>query len=75
MGQALTAVTGKLKEAEEAFQKAIQLDPANAAYYMGLGWVYKKGGIKSRARAQFEEALKWSPGNKQAQEEIQKLKD
>ena len=75
LGQALTAVTGKLKEAEEAFQKAIQLDPANAAYYMGLGLVYKKGGIKSRARAQFEEALKWSPGNKQAQEEIQKLKD
>jgi curved DNA-binding protein CbpA len=74
LGQAFMAMPSKLKEAEQAFQKAIQLDPANAAYYISLGLVYKKGGMKSRALAQFQEALKWSPKNKQALDEIQKLK-
>ncbi len=74
LGQALMTMPSKLKEAEQAFQKAIQLDPANAGYYISLGLVYKKGGMKSRALAQFQQALKWSPSNKQAQEEIQKLK-
>jgi curved DNA-binding protein CbpA len=74
LGQALMTMPSKLKEAEQAFQKAIQLDPANSAYYIHLGLVYKKGGMKGRALAQFQEALKWSPNNKQAQEEIQRLK-
>jgi curved DNA-binding protein CbpA len=75
LGQALMTMPSKLREAEQAFQKAIQLEPANAAYYISLGLIYKKGGMKSRALAQFQEALKWSPSSKQAQEEIQKLKN
>ena len=74
LGQALAVTPGKLRAAEESFKKAIQLDPTNPDYYIHLGVVYKKGGMKSRALAQFQEALKWNPGNKQAQEEIQKIK-
>ncbi|HLB02654.1 MAG TPA: DUF4388 domain-containing protein [Nitrospiria bacterium] len=74
LGQAFTVIPGKLREAEEAFKKAIQLNPANANSYIGLGLVYKKGGMKSRALAQFQEALKWDPDNKRAQEGIQQLK-
>jgi cytochrome c-type biogenesis protein CcmH/NrfG len=74
LGLAFTVIPGKLREAEEAFKKAIQLNPANANYYIGLGLVYKKGGMKSRALAQFQEALKWDPDNKRAQEGIQQLK-
>jgi curved DNA-binding protein CbpA len=74
LGQALSVTPGRLRAAEEAFKKAIQLDPTNADYYIHLGLVYKKGGMKNRAQAQFQEALKWNPKNRQAQEEIQKLK-
>ncbi|MCI0527155.1 MAG: DnaJ domain-containing protein, partial [Nitrospira sp.] len=49
LGQALMTMPSKLREAEQAFQKAIQLDPANPAYYINLGLIYKKGGMKSRA--------------------------
>jgi len=74
LGLALTESKGKLREAEETFKKAIDLDPANPVYYIGLGLVYKKGGLKSRAMTQFQEALKWSPDNKQAQQEMQQMK-
>jgi tetratricopeptide (TPR) repeat protein len=73
LGQALMAMPGKLKEAEQALQKAIQLDPSNCGYYISLGQVYKKGGMKNRALDQFQTALTWDPQNKQAQDEIRKL--
>ncbi len=74
LGQALMTVPGRLKQAEEAFKKAIQLDPANPSYYIHLGKVYKKAGMKNRALSQFQEALKWDASNPQAQEEIKQLK-
>ena len=73
LGQASLAIPGKLREAEEAFKKAIQLNPADPNHYVGLGLVYKKGGMKSRALSLFQEALKWDSANQKAQEEILKL--
>jgi curved DNA-binding protein CbpA len=74
LGQALAMTPGKLRAAEEAYIKAIHLEPTNPDYYIQLGLVYKKGGMKSRALAQFQEALKWNPEHKQAKAEIQSLK-
>ena len=44
--------------AEENLTKATELDPWNPEYWISLGRLYKRRGLKLRARRQFEEALK-----------------
>jgi len=57
-------------EAEEAFKKAIQMEPSNADYHAALGNLYLKSGLKSRALSVFKEALNWDPESVQAKEGI-----
>ena len=49
--------------AEENYSKATQLDPWNVEYWISLGRLYKRQGLKLRARKQFEEALKLVPNS------------
>jgi len=49
--------------AEENYTKATELDPWNPEYWISLGRLYKKQGLKLRARKQFEEALKLVPNH------------
>jgi tetratricopeptide (TPR) repeat protein len=69
----LSKIPGRLKQAEEALFEAIKIDPFNDQYYANLGLIYFKAGLKKRAKAQFEKALKLSPNNKRALEGIQNL--
>jgi tetratricopeptide (TPR) repeat protein len=59
--------------AEENYGKATQLDPWNAEYWISLGRLYKKRGMKLRARKQFEEALKLVPNHAEVLAEIKEL--
>lgn len=72
---ALSKVTGRKKEAEEAMTKAIELEPHNVNYYVHLGIIYLHSGLTKRAVQQFKTALTWDPENKKAQKELDKLKD
>lgn len=58
-----TRIPNRLKDAEEALLEAIKLDPYNAEHYVNLGTIYIKGGMKKRARHQFEKALKFDQKN------------
>ncbi len=49
------------KKAEEDFQKAIKLEPANPECYMGLGMYYKGEGFLDKAKKQFKKALEVDP--------------
>ena len=69
-GLALTQMPRRSHEAEEAFKKAIQMEPSNADYHAALGNLYLKSGLKSRALSVFKEALNWDPESVQAKEGI-----
>lgn len=47
---------GRTSDAEAAYQKLIQLDPANKDFYFNLGLIYKEQGKLSKARQYFETA-------------------
>jgi tetratricopeptide (TPR) repeat protein len=61
----------KLKDAEEALAHAIRLEPYNPDHYANLGHIYLKGGMKKRAQAAFEKALKIDPENAKAKKGLQ----
>ena len=71
---AFSNIPKRLKEAEEAMLKAIELEPYNANYNIHLGNIYLKAKIKLRAIRQFEAALSFDPDNRQARAELEKLK-
>ena len=65
----------KVKNAEEAIQKAIRLAPENSDYIAELGHIYHDLGFKTRARNAFENALKHDPSHKRALEGLAKLSE
>lgn len=58
------------KKAEEAFQKAIKLEPSNPEFYVGLGTYYKEEGFFDKAKKQFKKVLEIDPENKIALKEL-----
>ena len=74
LAQALAKITGRGREAESHFKKAIELDPASVDNYIQLGLMYKKARLTQRAIRQFEQALKWDPTHQLAMDEMNFLK-
>jgi tetratricopeptide (TPR) repeat protein len=70
---AFSRIPRKMKDAESAIKKAINLEPHNADYRVYLGLIYLKAGLKIRAVKQFSAALEWDPTNERAQDELEKL--
>jgi curved DNA-binding protein CbpA len=71
----LSKVPHKMKEAEGALLKAINLEPLNGEHYANLGFLYLKAGLRKRAAGQFEKALKFAPGNVKAQKGLKQAKE
>jgi tetratricopeptide (TPR) repeat protein len=53
---------GRYNDAENAYQKLLQLDPNNKDFYFNLGLIYKEQGKLSKARQFFESANDKSGG-------------
>ncbi len=68
LSKALSNIPKRLKHAEEALLEAIKLDRFNPEYYAELGQIYLKGGMKKRARRQFQKALELDSKNSTALE-------
>ena len=60
------------KEAEKNFIRATKLEPWNAEAFVGLGILYKREGLRIKAKKQFERALQIDPDHKIAQKELRK---
>ena len=60
--------------AEENLTKATELDPWNPEYWISLGRLYKKRGLKLRAKRQFQEALKLVPNSADLIRELEGLR-
>ena len=65
----------KFREAQEATNKALKLDPLNANYMAELGHIYLELGFHERARATFKRATQLDPTNKRSAEGLQKISD
>jgi tetratricopeptide (TPR) repeat protein len=63
---AFTGLRGRKREAEQALKRAIELEPTNANYYVGLGNLYREGHIRDKALAMYRTALRWDPKNRHA---------
>ncbi len=63
---ALSKIPGRLKDAEEALQTAISLEPLNVDFRANLGLIYLKAGMKKRAAGCFDRALAIDPKNEKA---------
>lgn len=74
LGYALSHIPRRLHEAEESCKKAISMEPSNPEHYINLGRIYKKAGLEAKARANFEDALRWEPENEAALTELGKKK-
>lgn len=72
---AYSKVPGRVKEAEEALLAAMKLDPYNAELHSNLGLVYMKAGLKKRANAAFQKALKIDPKNEKAKKGLDNTKE
>lgn len=73
LGQALTSVPERRKEAEAELKRAIELESSHADHYVQLGVLYLKMKAAGKARVQFEEALRWDPNHARAKEQLEKL--
>jgi len=58
----------RLKESVRAIERAINIERSNADYLAEAGHTYLKLGFRTRAKSNFEEALKLSPLQKRAKE-------
>lgn len=72
---AYSKIPGRLKDAEDALLKAIEHDPVNSNYYANLGLIYIKAGLKKRALANFQKALKLNPNNEKAKKGLEQTKE
>ncbi len=61
------------REAEEHFQKAIELEPFNAAHYIGMALMFQEVGMFLRAESLLKKAQQVAPGDKSVLEALQLL--
>ncbi|CAD7092475.1 unnamed protein product [Hermetia illucens] len=69
-------VLGKLKkyiEAEQVYQRILELNPKYALYHVNLGVLYHRWGKRDLAVASYRNALKIDPSLKSAKDNLQKL--
>ncbi len=71
----LSNLSGRIKEAEKAILKAIDLEPYNAGYHIHLGRIYIKVNMKKKAVHQFRSVLIWDPANRKARKALDKLRE
>jgi tetratricopeptide (TPR) repeat protein len=69
---ALSKIPNGTTDAAKALLAAIQLEPKNADHYANLGMVYLREGLKKKAKEQFQNALKFDPGNMKARKGLEK---
>ena len=54
-------------------KRAIELEPTNPNHYVGLGNLYRSGGIVDKALQMYRAALRWDAKNRHAQKAIKEL--
>jgi TolA-binding protein len=71
LATAFTGLRGRKREAEQELKLAIELEPHNAHYYVGLANLYRDGHIDDKALTMYRRALLWDPKNRHALKAVQ----
>ncbi|HUJ12197.1 MAG TPA: tetratricopeptide repeat protein [Thermoanaerobaculia bacterium] len=61
------------RDAAEAYQRSLSIDPNNVDALISLGDLYRSEGLASRAQTCYEDVLKISPDNQQATSRLQQM--
>jgi curved DNA-binding protein CbpA len=72
LGLTLSRIPRRGHEAEGFLIKAIERAPSNIDYYLAFGEFYMKLGVKTKARALYQEALKRNPNSEKIKQAIKK---
>jgi tetratricopeptide (TPR) repeat protein len=75
LAQALMQNPKWLREAQEQFRLALKYDQFDAECYLGLGEIYEREGMSTRAQKMFEQAASFDPENEKVQAKIGKRAD
>jgi Flp pilus assembly protein TadD len=62
----------RYRDAESAFDRAVQASPDRPELLAGLGWCYLQLGRAAEARTAFQRALALQPGNRDAVEGLRR---
>ncbi|MCK4300141.1 MAG: fused MFS/spermidine synthase, partial [Planctomycetes bacterium] len=65
--------TGQLAGAEQAYRRALDINPALTSAYAGLAQVASARGDRAQARSYWQEVLRRDPQNRYARERLQEL--
>ena len=69
-GISLSRIPRRKHEAEENLRRAIAIDRRKPEYYLELGSLYLKGGLKTKAIAVYNEALRENPNSDKIREAL-----
>jgi curved DNA-binding protein CbpA len=69
-GLALARIPRRGHEAQEYFEKAVELAPSHTEYYLELGSFYIKHGLKAKALSTYQDALARDPGSEKIKQAI-----
>jgi curved DNA-binding protein CbpA len=69
-GLALARIPRRGHEAQEYFEKAVELAPSHTEYYLELGNFYSKHGQKAKALSTYHDALARDPGSEKIKQAI-----
>jgi len=72
-GLALARIPRRRHDAEVLFKQALKMAPSKIDYYMELGTFYSKNGLKAKALATFNDALRRDPNSLKVQEAIKNI--
>ena len=63
------------RQAVQAIETAVQLEPMNPLYLKDAGFMSKRAGLVAKAARYFEEALKWDASNVELQTALAELRE
>jgi cytochrome c-type biogenesis protein CcmH/NrfG len=63
-----------MRQAVQAVEAAVRLEPMNAVYLKDAGMLCKRAGLLSKAERYLEDALKWDASNVEVQSALAELR-
>jgi DnaJ-class molecular chaperone len=74
LAQTANRIPAYARQAVQAIDRAIQLEPANPAYLKDAGLICKRAGLMAKAERYLNEALKWDPTDLEIQTALADLR-
>ena len=74
LGLAASRIPAYARQAVQAIESAVRLEPANSLYLKDAGLICKRAGLNAKAERYLDEAAKWDPTNADVQLALAELR-